>query len=101
MRAAVADDETTAAERQVMLDALAALDTPTLWHLVQRGAETDEVLVLAALNEKRQRQGLTAAEKRVVSELVRHHDRAVLIRAKALSILRERGEDVSPFLDGA
>ena len=101
MIAAVAENETTAAERQVMLDALAALDTPTLWQLVQRGAETDEVLVLAALNEKRQRQGLTAAEERVVGELIRHHDRAVLIRAKALALLRECGENVRPFLDGA
>jgi hypothetical protein len=30
-----------------------------------------------------------------------HHDRAVLLRAKALALLRERGEDIGALLDGA
>ena len=80
--------------RAIMLAALDDLDTPTLWQMVRRGAETEAVLVLAALNEKRQHQGLTAAEEAVVQELIRQHDQAVLIRAKALALLRRRGEDV-------
>ena len=72
-----------------------------LWQLVRRGAETEDVLVLAALNEKRQREGLTSAEESAVRELIRHHDRAVLLRAQALALLRQRGEDIGALIDGA
>ena len=101
MQAAVGDGASSAEERQSVLAALAVLDTATLWQLVRRGAETEDVLLLAALNEKRQREGLTPAEEGVVRELIRHHDRAVLLRAKALALLRERGEDVSALVNGA
>ncbi len=101
MQAAVVDGASSAEERQSVLTALGVLDTATLWQLVQRGAETEDVLLLAALNEKRQREGLTAAEEGVVRELIRHHDRAVLLRAKALALLRQRGEDLGALVDGA
>jgi hypothetical protein len=102
MRAALVDDGVAGAEgRQATLAALALLDTPTLWQMVHRGAENEDVLLLAALNEKRQGQGLTDAEERVVRDLIRRHDRAVLLRAKALALLSQRGEDVSALVDGA
>ena len=101
MHAALADGESAAESRQTTLAALALLDTATLWQLVRRGAETDDVLLLAALNEKRQAQELTAAEEGVVHDLIRRHDRAVLIRAKALALLRERGDDMSALVDDA
>ena len=101
MQAALAAEANTAAERQAMLAALESFDSPTLWQLVRRGAETEDVLVLAALNEKRQRDGLTAAEEAAVQTLIREHDRAVLLRAKALAVLRQRGQDVSALVAGA
>ena len=101
MQAAVVDDASSAEERQTVLAALGVLDTATLWQLVRRGAETEDVLLLAALNEKRQHEGLTAAEEGAVREVIRHHDRAVLLRAKALALLRQQGEDVSALVDGA
>lgn len=95
MQAALTTEASTAAERQAMLAVLESLDTPALWQLIHRGAETEDVLVLDALNEKRPRHGLTAAEEAAVQTLSRQHDRAVLLRAKALAVLRQRGEDVS------
>jgi hypothetical protein len=95
MQAALAAAVGTAAQRHAMLAVLETLETPVLWQLIHRGAETEDVLVLAALNEKRQRYGLTAAEEAAVQSLIRQHDRAVLLRAKALAVLRQRGEDVS------
>jgi hypothetical protein len=95
MQAALATTgASTAGERQAMLAALEALDTAALWQIVNRGAETEDVLLLVALNEKRQRQGLTEVEEAAVQALIRQHDRAVLLRAKALAVLRQRGEDV-------
>ena len=101
MQAVLTDDESGAEERRTVLAALAALDTAALWQFVRRGAETEDVLVLTALNEKRGREGPTPAEESAVRELIRHHDRAVLMRAKALALLRQRGEDVSALVAGA
>lgn len=94
MQAALTSERSTLTERRAMLAVLEAIDTPTLWQIVQRGAETEDVLVLAALNEKRQRQDLTVEEETAAQALIREHDWAVLLRAKALAVLRARGEDV-------
>jgi hypothetical protein len=101
MQATLAPEAGPAAERQAILAVLDSFDTPTLWQLVQRGAETEAVLVLVALNEKRQREGLTAAEEAAAETLIQQHDRAVLLRAKALAVLRRRGEDVGELIAGA
>ncbi|MGH2369401.1 MAG: hypothetical protein ACRDI2_14500 [Chloroflexota bacterium] len=101
LQAALTTEASTAAARQAMLAVLESLETPILWQLLQRGAETEDVLVLAALNEKRQRNGLTAAEEAAAQALIRQHDRAVLLRAKALAVLRQRGEDVSGLVASA
>jgi hypothetical protein len=77
-----------------MLVSLALLDTPAFWRLVQHGVENEGTLLLAALNEKRQQQGLSEAEESLVRALIPRHDRAVLIRAKALALLHQRGEHV-------
>ena len=45
-------------------------------------------------NEKRQREGLTEVEEAAVQALIRQHDQAVLLLAKALAVLRQRGEEV-------
>ena len=58
------------------------------------------MLLLIALNEKRQRDGLTVAEESTVRQLIPHHDRAMLIRAKALALLHQRGEDVRAHVEG-
>jgi plasmid stability protein len=95
MQSSLTEGEGVAEYRQTVLAALDSLDTDTLRQIVTRGAETEDVLLLVALNEKRQREGLKAAEQDVVRQLIRQHDRAVLIRAKALAVLHQRGEDIS------
>lgn len=101
MQAKLAAGPAAADQRSAMLAALERIDTPTLWQIIHRGAETEDILVLAALNERRTREGLTVAEEDAVKDLIRHHDRAVLIRARALAELRRRGEDVSAVLADA
>jgi hypothetical protein len=100
IQTALDEGESVAEDRQIVLTALDSLDTGGLRQIVTRGAETEDVLLLAALNEKRQREGLTAAEESLVRQLIRQHDRAVLIRAKALAVLHQRGEDVSDLVGG-
>lgn len=53
---------------------------------------------LEALNFKQQETDLTAAERETLEQLVRQYDQAVLLRAEAVRLLKERGHDVSKLL---
>jgi hypothetical protein len=97
MDAAIQRDREQAGAWRTALNALAWLDTSTLWQIVQRGAETEEVLLLRALHEQQQAEPLPGMEE-VTSALIAQYDRAMLIRAQALVILRQRGEDVSAIM---
>ena len=50
--------------------------------------------LLDALVDKRLRQGLTAAQERLLAELVDRYDQVMVLRAEALTLLRARGIDV-------
>jgi hypothetical protein len=91
---------TTSGVPHELLAVMESLNTGVLWEIIWRGAETQDVLLLGALNEKRQREGLTEGEEAVARDLIRQYDRAVLIRSKALALLHQRGEDVSDLLAG-
>ncbi|MFN8537499.1 MAG: hypothetical protein U0232_08500, partial [Thermomicrobiales bacterium] len=80
------------------LDALDRLDTRTLWQIIRRGAETEEVLRLRSLHEQQSDPPQGANEIR--NALIAQYDRAVLLRAKVLVLLRQRGEDVSEIVVG-
>lgn len=77
---------------------LAALDDADL-RSAARGSFTPEASArLEALHIKRQDEGLTEEEEEVTERLVRHYERAMLVRAHALKLLQERGHDVSDLL---
>src|SRR4051812_48720983 len=54
IEAAIQPDRDQASGWRAALNALAWLDTPTLWQIVQRGAETEEVLLIRALHDQHQ-----------------------------------------------
>ena len=53
---------------------------------------------LEALNFKQQREKLTSADKETLEQLVHQYDQAVLLRAEAARLLKERGHDVAKLL---
>ncbi len=53
---------------------------------------------LDRLNFKQQEETLTPAEKATLEKLVGEYDRAVLLRAEVLRLLRERGQAISELL---
>lgn len=53
---------------------------------------------LEALNLKQQRGELAPAEKETLERLIDQYDQAVLLRAEAVRLLKERGHDVSRLL---
>ena len=54
----------------------------------------EDGILLDALVDKRLRQGLTAAQERLLAELVDRYDRVMVLRAEALTLLHARGIDV-------
>ena len=77
---------------------LSLLDDEALW-LVARSRLAEEAAAhLEELHLKRQREGLTEAEALTLAGLVRQYERAMLVRAQAAALLRQRGHDVSELL---
>ncbi len=50
------------------------------------------------LNLKQQREGLTDDENRALDELRRGYERAMVVRAEAAALLKQRGHDVSKLV---
>ena len=86
---AVPDDLETA------LNTLSTLDDDTLWQVSHSQPTVEDGILLQALIDKRTRRGLTPAEDRWLAEIGERHDRVMVLRAKAVALLQERGVDVS------
>jgi hypothetical protein len=99
----VEDAVTTAAPEteglpQDLLDAIAGLETlddDALWRAARHTFPSEASARLEALHFKRQDEGLTAPEQETAAELVRQYERAMLVRAHAAKLLKERGHDIS------
>jgi plasmid stability protein len=77
---------------------LPQLDDGSLWRVARSGFAPDMAAQLEALHDKQQREGLTDAEAQIVAGLIRQYERAMLTRARAAAILKQRGHDVSSLL---
>lgn len=76
--------------------ALEFLSDADLWRAARNTLAEAERSRLEELNLKQQRENLTPAEKETLETLLVQYDRAVLLRAEAARILKQRGHDVSP-----
>lgn len=82
-------------------EAVAALDLLSdadLWRAARNPLATADRSRLEALNLKQQKESLTPAEKETLEGLLLQYDRAVLLRAEAARLLKQRGHDVSGLL---
>ena len=82
------------------VESLRSLDDAALWNAVGSGLVAEVGDELEDLHLRRQREGLSEEEERRLSELKRHYERHLLIRAQALALLKQRGkirtEDTPP-----
>jgi hypothetical protein len=85
-------------EVEAMLAAMAGLSTASLWEIVQQPAPPADAAQLADLNDRRQREGLDAADERRAHELAERLGLAMLRRAQAVALLHARGEDVGELV---
>ncbi len=93
--AAVAEEERLPADLEEAITALTRLDDATLLRISQSRPAVEDGILLEALADKRQREGLTEAEERLLAELIERHDRVMVMRAEAIGLLHARGHDVS------
>lgn len=93
-----ADEEELSHDMAKAIDDLELLDGEELWRAAQNRLSDDTRSQLEALNIKQQRETLTPGEKDTLEQLVHQYDQAVLLRAEAARLLKERGYDVSKLL---
>jgi hypothetical protein len=78
--------------------ALEVLNDAELWRAARNPLAEADRSRLEALNLKQQKENLTPAEKETLERLLLQYDRAVLLRAEAARLLKERGHDISGLL---
>jgi hypothetical protein len=78
--------------------ALELLSDADLWRAARNPLAEADRSRLEALNLKQQKESLTPAEKEALEGLLLQYDRAVLLRAEAARLLKQRGHDVSGLL---
>ena len=71
------------------------MDDAELWQAARTRLSEEASAQLEDLHFKRQREGLSESEARMLAELVGHYERSMLIRARAAALLKLRGHDLS------
>jgi plasmid stability protein len=74
---------------------LAFLTEDELWQAARTTLPVNDAKRMQELVEKRQREGLTADENTEIEQLAYRYDQTMLVRAKAVALLKERGQDIS------
>jgi plasmid stability protein len=80
------------------LETLRDLSDESLWQAARSHLAPDVASQLESINLKQQREGLTDHERRTQSSLLRQFERAMLVRAEAAVLLKERGYDVAGLI---
>lgn len=80
---------------------LATLDDEDLWDAARSHLAVDDAERLEELSFKRQRDGLTTAESEEAATLLGRYERSMLVRSRAVALLKERGHDISALMTAA
>jgi plasmid stability protein len=95
LAAAVPAADELPADLTEALSPLSVLDDQALWRAARSRLGSEAATQLEELHRKQQREGLSEAEAQLLPGLVRQYERAMLVRAQAAALLRQRGHDVS------
>lgn len=80
---------------------LTLLDDEALWRAARSHLLLEAATQMEDLHLKRQREGLNETETQTLAGLVRQYERAMLVRAQAVALLKQRGHDISELTPGA
>ncbi len=92
------EEETLPEDMEQAVEDLQVLDDKALWGAARHCLPEEARARLEDLNLKQQREGLTPGEREAHTQLLHQYDRAILVRAHAMQLLKERGHDVSDLL---
>jgi plasmid stability protein len=95
LAAAVGASAALPEDLEIVLDSLAALDDATLLRLSHSQPTVEDGILFQALIEKRRQIGLSVAEEQWLADLGERHDRVMVLRARAVALLHDRGVDVA------
>lgn len=95
LASAVTTPPTVPDDLERVLGTLSTLDDDTLWRVSHSQPTVEDGVLLQALVDKRERRGLAPAEEQWLADIGERHDRVMVLRAKAVALLYERGIDVS------
>ena len=94
----VPTDEGMTPELEQMLAGMALLDDEMLRRAARNELGRKAVEEIRRLRAKRERKGLSNAEKQRLADLLYQYDKGVLIRSQALALLKERGHNIDALL---
>ena len=95
---AMPDSEDLPGELAAAIADLKLLDDESLWRAARSHLDLKASAKMESLHIKRQSEGLSESETQTLDGLVRHYERAMLVRAEATALLKARGHDVSSLL---
>ena len=98
LAASVPEEEQLPHGWEDLLDSMAGLDDDALWRAALNDTGRKANSGIRRLRAKSQTRGLTVAEQERLAELLRQEDKGMLIRARALLLLRQHGRDIEPLL---
>lgn len=101
LREAVPGSDELPPELAAALVSLDHLDDVKLWEVAGKRLPDQVADELQELHLKQQRVGLTNAERVTADKLGEQYDQAMLVRARAAALLKERGHDVDSLLGEA
>ena len=74
---------------------LDGLTDDDLWQIVHTMVNQIDGTMQKIISVKQHQSGLSLVEEKQIQQLLDNYDRAVLIRAKAMALLKKRGHDLS------
>lgn len=80
------------------IEALEGLADEELWRLARKVMSREASEELEALHRKQRDEGLSQDEDAARARLIQEYEQAMLIRAQAARLLKDRGHDVSTLL---
>ncbi len=92
---AVSEQDALPDDLEAAIAPMTLLTDAELWQAGRVQLPDDVVAQIEALHFKRQNQGLTDDEAATAAALVRQYERAMLIRAQAAALLKQRGHDMA------
>jgi plasmid stability protein len=91
-------EEELSPEILTALEALETLGDEELWRLARQAMSSEASQELEALHLKQRDEGLSPEEDATRAKLILEYERAMLTRAQAARLLKDRGHDISPLL---